>query len=119
VKEPGAANALQQAIASIWLKHRELVFERLRTIEAAVRAHAQGDLDPELRAAAHRDAHKLAGALGTFGLHDGTTHARTIEIALGDGSVDVADLELAARGLRTALESQDVRPYPEPIGGPE
>ena len=101
-----ATDALQQAVARIWLKHRELMFERLHTIEAAILAHAQGDLDPELRAAAHRDAHKLAGALGTFGLHDGTTHARTIERSLGDKTEEPADLEAAARGLRTALESR-------------
>jgi HPt (histidine-containing phosphotransfer) domain-containing protein len=99
--------ALDAAIEAIWLKHRPLMFSRLAAIEAAVAAVDQGALDDELRNTAQRDAHKLAGALGTFGLHDGTLHARKLEHAFEeDGSRDVSELRDAARGLREQLESR-------------
>ncbi len=102
---------LSGAIAAIWAKHRDLMFARLAAIEAEADAVAAGSLDDETRAAAHRDAHKLAGALGTFGLHEGTAYARRIELALGDApaAADVlsaAALKEAALGLRASLESR-------------
>jgi HPt (histidine-containing phosphotransfer) domain-containing protein len=99
--------ALAGALAAIWTRHRELMFTRLTAIESALSAAAAGNLGEEERAAAQRDAHKLAGALGTFGLHEGTTHARHIELALAAaGALDVEDLNSAASGLRAALESR-------------
>ncbi len=98
---------LDAAIAAIWKKHRELMFTRMDTIDAALSSAADGTLDADTRAAAHRDAHKLAGALGTFGLHEGTAHARSIEHALdGDSVIDFGSLRENARGLRAALESR-------------
>ncbi len=102
---------LSGAIAAIWDKHRDLMFTRLAGIEAAVDAFSAGSLDDGTRAAAHRDAHKLAGALGTFGLHEGTAHARRIELALGDAPapadvMSAAALKEAAQGLRASLESR-------------
>jgi len=55
------------------------MFARMTQIDEALRLAASGTLDADTRAAAHREAHKLAGALGTFGLHEGTTCARLIE----------------------------------------
>jgi HPt (histidine-containing phosphotransfer) domain-containing protein len=82
------------------------MFERIATIEAALAACAAGTLTADARDAARRDAHKLAGSLGTFGLQDGTAFARRLELAFdADGELDDESLEAAARGLRAALES--------------
>lgn len=98
---------LNAAIEAIWLRHRTLMFTRMTQIDDALRAAADGTLDSETRAAAHREAHKLAGALGTFGLHEGTECARHIEVTLaGDAPIDVTDLQDAARRLRAQLESR-------------
>lgn len=98
---------LNAAIEAIWLRHRELMFTRMSQIDSALRDAAVGTLDADTRAAAHRDAHKLAGALGTFGLHEGTVCARQIENDLGsDGSLDAESLQDAARRLRAQLESR-------------
>jgi HPt (histidine-containing phosphotransfer) domain-containing protein len=98
---------LSAAIEAIWVRHRDLMFSRMSQIDDALGAAANGRLDSETRAAAHRDAHKLAGALGTFGLHDGTRCARHIEAALaGDTALDVTDLMDAARRLRAQLETR-------------
>lgn len=108
--------ALDAAIEAIWLKHRPLMFARLAAIEAAVEAvcadgaghdRDSSPLDEETRATAQRDAHKLAGALGTFGLHEGTRHARLLEHAFAeDGERDVRVLREAMTGLRAELESR-------------
>ncbi|MEO5509567.1 MAG: Hpt domain-containing protein, partial [Longimicrobiales bacterium] len=92
---------LSSTIAAIWTKHRPLMFERVATIEAALAAHEAGSLTSDARAAARRDAHKLAGSLGTFGLQQGTTLARQLELAFAaDEYLEYASLEAAARGLR-------------------
>lgn len=101
------SDGLNAAIQAIWVKHRDLMFQRMAAIEHAIDAETRAQLDPADRATAHRDAHKLAGALGTFGLHEGTTHARVLEHAFGgEGQLNVEDLIVAARGLRAQLESR-------------
>jgi DNA-binding response OmpR family regulator len=48
-------------------------------IEQAVQAVENGDLSEELQQQAEHEAHKLAGALGTFGIPDGSRWAEAIE----------------------------------------
>jgi HPt (histidine-containing phosphotransfer) domain-containing protein len=98
---------LDAAINAIWLRHKELIFARMDNIDRAVRAFADGQLDEETSAAAHRDAHKLAGALGTFGLHDGTLLARLLEAEFApDGHRNLAEMKRAAQQLRAQLDSK-------------
>lgn len=94
------------AMAALWLRHRARMFERLDIIDAAVRAAATGMLNEEVRAGAAREAHRLAGSLGMFGLHEGTAPARLLEHAFGDdASADIAALTEAAAALRAVLEA--------------
>jgi HPt (histidine-containing phosphotransfer) domain-containing protein len=98
---------LDAAIEAIWLRHRPLIFSRMDDLDNAVRAFAEGRLDDEMSAVAHRDAHRLAGSLGTFGLHDGTTLARMLEAAFApDGHRNLAEMKKAALHLRAQLESK-------------
>ena len=101
-----AQDRTRQAVEQIWLRYRPQMFERLAVVEEAVRLAAEGQLDAERRAAARREAHKLAGSLGTFGLDAGTEHARSIELAFAGGDCDVHVLRRNATALRAALEAR-------------
>lgn len=80
---PGAAmDAGQAALASLWVQHEEVIHQRVGVLERAVAALARGALDETLRSEAEREAHKLAGTLGTFGFVKGSDCAREIELIL-------------------------------------
>jgi HPt (histidine-containing phosphotransfer) domain-containing protein len=65
---PGPPSDLEAVIAALWRDAQPRVMERLGTVEDA--EHAR------------REAHKLAGALGTFGMPAGTDRARDVERCL-------------------------------------
>ncbi len=69
------------ALERIWLEHRELTLSRLATVRSAVEAAVAGTLakQDELRRHGAREAHKLGGSLGAFGLQAATEAARGIE----------------------------------------
>jgi diguanylate cyclase (GGDEF)-like protein len=71
------------ALAEIWEHHHAGVLEQVETIAAAVVALLRDDLDDERRAQATREAHKLAGSLGTFGLAAASERSRELELLLG------------------------------------
>jgi HPt (histidine-containing phosphotransfer) domain-containing protein len=84
--------------------------ERVAILDAAAAAFAGDELSTAQREAAHGAAHKLAGALGTFGLNEGTLLAREAEALYlndqPDSPPNPARLtEIAAR-LRALIESR-------------
>lgn len=78
-------------MARLWIKFLPEIERRVASLETAVQALSERSLTAELQATAHADAHKLAGSLGTFGMHRGTELARTVELMLA-GAVSTADL---------------------------
>jgi HPt (histidine-containing phosphotransfer) domain-containing protein len=111
---PGPAPASQgqaqvpSSAARVWAQFRDLIFERMATVEAAVTGMKQGALNPDIRQKAVLEAHRLAGSLGMFGLAEGTRLAREIEHLLDESAARIPDTprrlaELAA-GLRHELE---------------
>jgi HPt (histidine-containing phosphotransfer) domain-containing protein len=109
---PGPAPQDQAQIPSpaarVWAQFRDLIFERMATVETAVVGVRRATLTPETRQKAVLEAHRLAGSLGMFGLPEGTRLAREIEQLLGETAVLAPDTprrlaELAA-GLRRELE---------------
>jgi diguanylate cyclase (GGDEF)-like protein len=96
------------AVSKIWARHREQNVERISALEDAVMAMLEASLDSELRAKAEREAHKLAGSLGTFGLNNATTLARRIEVALGPRTeaeeLDPISLSETVEELRREVE---------------
>ena len=88
------------AVSGVWEKFRAPTLDRVAAIEGAVRALVAGELDPERRRDAERDAHRLAGAVGTFGFPRGSELAREIETLLeGHGRLgDTGVARLRARG---------------------
>lgn len=98
-------SATPAAVQAVLDEHREVLEQRVATVEEAVTAMVSAGLDEELRARAERDAHKLAGSLGMFGLPRGSELAAELERSLG-----VADGPAAAELPRLAelvLDLQD------------
>lgn len=80
---------LDHRLREIFLKFKPLVDSRLAAIEAAISAAEKRTLTEEVRAAAEREAHKLAGALGSYGLARASEIARELEQHFSAGSVDL------------------------------
>jgi putative two-component system response regulator len=104
---------LSTGLQEIFLAHRDDFQQRVLTVEAAVAAIVAGKLGDALRGAGERDAHKLAGSLGTFGLLRGSDLARELEERLGAGrrpdTADAGRLTDCVQGLRGELESEYAR----------
>ncbi len=85
--DPGPARdpaAVATAAADLFERARVAFRLRVDTIEGAAAALLEGGLSEPIRAEAEREAHKLAGAAGTFGLHRASDLARELELLLSD-----------------------------------
>lgn len=104
------------AIAQIWERHRERVFEQVALVERATTASVQGKLDMALCQQAKQEAHSLAGSLGTFGFPAASTLARQLEEWLANGAMthprSASRMVAVARSLRTTLEAPAASPSP-------
>jgi HPt (histidine-containing phosphotransfer) domain-containing protein len=98
---------LDAAIAALWHDAQPRALGRVEVLEAAVAALASGALDPDAAAEATREAHKLAGALGTFGMPAGSERARAIEqrLAAGATTSDAPALAGDVAALRAIVEA--------------
>jgi DNA-binding response OmpR family regulator len=105
------------AIRAIWNSNRDDVMGRVAVIEDAVAAMIEGRLSPENRVAAEREAHKLAGAAGTFGFGRASEAARKLEGILAGTDRIPLDRTLVAANEVVALRgdlSRDPSPAAEP-----
>ncbi|HSU12736.1 response regulator [Longimicrobium sp.] len=111
------------AVGQLWTRARGAMLERVAVLERAARATADGRLNGAMRQQATDEAHRLSGALGTFGLPDGTRVARELETVFGGGRFlkpeDGAQLVAAAESLRRMIESRQEQPAaPAPVATP-
>jgi HPt (histidine-containing phosphotransfer) domain-containing protein len=90
-------------LATLWVKIRPLVEERLATLDKAAAAASAGTLAEDLRKEAASSAHKLAGSLGMYGYDEGTRVARELEVLLGKAAPDAARLSALIAELRAAV----------------
>ena len=90
-------------LASLWVKVRPIVEERLGTLDQAAEAAAAGRLGDKLRQEAASSAHKLSGSLGMYGYDQGTRVARELEVLLGGGAPEAARLRQLVAELRRAV----------------
>lgn len=95
-----------EAAAGLWDEFKGQVFEQLKALEQAALALLEGNLQSELREEAGRQAHKLAGSLGSLGLAEGTRLARDLEQRLKAGmplgqaeSLRICDAVVELRGV--------------------
>ena len=104
---------LSTGLGEIFLAHRDDFHQRVVTVEAAVAAIVAGNLGDVLRGAGERDAHKLAGSLGTFGLLHGSDLARELEESFGAGrrpaTADAWHLTDCVQELRGELDGEYAR----------
>lgn len=95
-------------------RHRGSFSTQVNVLEQAEAALAAGSMDTELRHQATREAHKLAGSLGIFGMPGGSMVARTIEELLTAdrplGEPDATQLTQLVQALQ-----QEIAKPPQPL----
>jgi diguanylate cyclase (GGDEF)-like protein len=106
--EAGVPAAVTDSIAALWSRRRDDVVRRAAVFDDVVVALLDGVLTEELRRQATREAHKLAGSLGMFGLPEGSRVARELEHLLdhaaGIGQSQVPRLAALVLELGRELE---------------
>jgi HPt (histidine-containing phosphotransfer) domain-containing protein len=100
------SDAIETALAEIWQRMRPIVLARISTVELATAALPTASLSDERIEAGYREAHKLAGVLGTFGLERGTRLARDLEehLASPGAAAEAVRLQRVASNLRATVE---------------
>lgn len=107
---PNASSQQQTllAVAKVWHQFKDRVAEQINVLEQAAQALSTKTLSQELRDSAQKEAHTLAGSLGTFGLPQGSKLARKIENLLRAERVlkpaEVIDFGNLVLALRQATE---------------
>ena len=91
-----ASPAMAAGLTRLWARFLPEVESRLEILSQAAIALSAGVLQDEEREPAHAAAHKLAGVLGTFGLHRGTELARQAEILLANPGPSAQGAALAS-----------------------
>jgi diguanylate cyclase (GGDEF)-like protein len=104
------ADGLQGAVRQAWQRFRGTILQRVDAVEGAAVAVLEGGLDEACRRHAEREAHKLAGSVGTFGFAQASRLAREVEIVL-QGSQPLGQAEaLKLTDLAVALRRELDRP---------
>lgn len=103
-----APSPMADAMARLWAKFLPEIERRVASLGVAAKALRDNLLTAELQAAAHADAHKLAGSLGTFGLQRGTELARQAELMLANAvtTSDSVPLESIVNELHALIASR-------------
>ncbi|HET7462642.1 MAG TPA: response regulator [Longimicrobium sp.] len=118
---PAPRQDVAAAVNQLWTRARGAMLQRVEVLERAARAAGDGRLNGALRQQATDEAHRLAGALGTFGVPEGTRLAREMETRFGGGqylkAVDGAELATTAARLRRAIEQRPAE-APAPAAAP-
>jgi HPt (histidine-containing phosphotransfer) domain-containing protein len=97
-------DALQTAIRAVWLKYRSLNRERLHALLEVREALTARMLVSEVRIHGAQEAHKLAGAAGSFGYEEVSNLCRTVELALRDPENQLADVAAMITRIQALLE---------------
>ena len=79
VKPAAVPSATTVAVEQAWKKYQGVMHERVAILEQAAIAIEQGTLGRELCHTSQMTAHKLVGALGSFGFPTGSTLAQRLE----------------------------------------
>ena len=100
------------AVAEIWQRFQGRVEQQVRVLEQAIATLNQNNSsNPELLSLAAKEAHTLAGSLGTFGLPLGSKLARNIELLLSSDQTlsksEIGNLQSWVNLLRREIEGND------------
>ncbi|MFM2062895.1 MAG: hypothetical protein RLZZ507_2565 [Cyanobacteriota bacterium] len=105
------------AIGEIWQRFRGRIEEQVSIIEQATQQVLNPVLNPELLSQAAKEAHTLAGSLGTFGLASGSELAKKIENLWKSPknltATDINNLQNWVKLLRQEIDSKNQKnPHP-------
>ncbi|MBD2309043.1 response regulator [Chroococcidiopsis sp. FACHB-1243] len=108
------------AVVGIWHKFKPRIAEQIGVLEQASAAvSANNTLSPELLESARKEAHTLAGSLGTFGLAQGSKLAKEIEQMLkGDRALLQSEATNFCRlvlALRQEIEQEEEAGKPQAV----
>lgn len=95
-----------QAVAKFRESFKAGISDRLVVLEQAIEALSNEQLDSQLQLKAEQEAHKLAGALGSFGFAKGSQLAQEIEYLLGEKKCCDRSQSLRLRQLVKELSCQ-------------
>ncbi len=108
-------------LPAIWAASQDVLRHQVAVVEAAVVAGIERRLTLEQQIAAGREAHKLAGSLGTFGFTAGSRLARTLELALASseviGPLDALELSRSVMELQADMARPVGPPAPRESPG--
>ena len=99
---------LQEAVMEVWERRKSQIHERVEIINKCVSNLEKGKIDKDNVAEAIVEAHRLAGAMGSFGFHASSEFARTIELLLESESwkqTSVGSMRVAIDGIKSELEA--------------
>jgi DNA-binding response OmpR family regulator len=119
---PAPATTREQvgsALAAIWERFRGTTLARVEVVEAAAVAVLEGALTPEGRREAEREAHKLAGGVGTFGFAEASRAARAVELIMeGTRPLEPADALRLSELVITLRRELERPPAPPAAAAP-
>ncbi|MDZ8237463.1 MAG: response regulator [Nostoc sp. ChiQUE01a] len=111
IPSPQPQQQTLMAVAEIWQRFQKRVDEQVRMLEQAIAALNQNTPNPEFQSLAAKEAHTLAGSLGTFGLSLGSKWARNIELLLSSSQTlnrsQINNLETWVKLLRREIEEKN------------
>ncbi|MGQ9866502.1 MAG: response regulator [Pseudanabaenaceae cyanobacterium] len=102
---------VETAIRKVWESFRESFAAQVACLDNLAQEWQAGRYPPSLQAQAQREAHKLAGSLGVFGLAAGSAAARAIEDFLPTHT-DGAALAHLVQELKKAIAAPAAAPPP-------
>ena len=73
---------ISSILANIWERHKQQYLNRFNVLEQALKAWRTDTITDSLQEKALREAHTLAGSLGSFGLNKASEKSREIELIL-------------------------------------
>jgi len=102
------AHALDEATAQIWQQIRGNVFKQVSELEAAIATLTPQTSPPETVQIAQKNAHQIAGTVGSFGFDAASHMARAIEALLAGYGAErsQASLTQLVALLKTELEAE-------------
>ena len=109
---------LRAGMMAIWAKSLPHVRAQLDTLERAAMAIMDGSLDEELRRDAEREAHRLAGAAGSFGFNDASPIARELEYLFQNPKPDARRAAEIVLSLREQLDTDTIPETTEEASAP-
>jgi DNA-binding response OmpR family regulator/HPt (histidine-containing phosphotransfer) domain-containing protein len=103
----GAEESTSPMLVEIWNRYSDQMSDRVESIELAIAALTTQSLSAEARLQAWQSAHSLAGALGTFGLAQGSQAAKQIELLL-DAKIELTPDKLDRLQAKVIELRQDI-----------